>query len=79
MSIKSTTSCKPCTPKELPFPKLMYNWGGAIYWCLDCNRSLKITTTVTGGIIGIYRDTPYSDQNAWKDFTGSVCLENVKD
>lgn len=80
MTIKSTLSKTSCEKKELPFPKLMQNRQGAVFFCPDRYTSLKVSSTLSPPLdIGRYQGCAYCDQYEWKDYKGSVCLENDKD
>ncbi len=80
MSIKSTTSTPPCSKKELPYPKLMKGtYTGNIYImsCVEkgiileqgpkCNSKQVVGTLVQG-----------QSAHNFRDYKGSVCLENEK-
>jgi hypothetical protein len=77
MTIRSTVSCKPCTPKALPFPKLMKH--------KDNGRIVLFTTEARGVVVlrgtGSYNIGELHTNWApsyYEDYTGSVCLENEK-
>lgn len=77
MAIKSTVSDTPCKKKELPFPKLMVRESNPFTIVLF---NSKFTGTIVAGKgkvrggVGFYGRN-FSD-SAFKDYKGSVCLEN---
>lgn len=71
--MKSTVSNQPCT-KETPFPKLMVNHYGTIVLFSSPRTGMCIRQGNTEKTGAFYHDC--WDDNAFKDYNGSVCLEN---
>lgn len=74
MTIKSCVSNQPCKKKELPFPKLMKNQNSNLIVFFSEDRKGIAVCEGRCNSIGCQR-TDWS-MTAFRDFKGSVCLEN---
>jgi hypothetical protein len=73
--MKSIVSKQPCV-KELPFPKLMISRHDCVVLFEYYNKGVCINAGTTGNLVGVISEN-WAMEN-FKDFHGSVCLENDK-
>ena len=72
--MKSIVSNEVCEKKELPYPKLMIGiYSGNIILCTNSTKAVYLYYRDGNGVLGTDVTDKYSN---FKDFNGSVCLQN---